>query len=288
MTEAANPAASTSRVKSVIAVQVRNVELEQLAGGCVSAQIYQGAEPVRCPPVLLYFHGGAFMRTGLEECPLARCFAATGAIVVVPDYNAPFGGVFPKPMEVGFSIFSALAKKCAGFGERKSLLIVGGEESGANIAAAVALKARDNFAGELDGQVLASPLLDPFMGSPSFRNSDDIGMRQRWENGWAHYLSGGICHPYAAPSICSRLRDVAPALVLASDDDPLLDEAKDYARHLTDAGVPVHQHILPAGTGWPSIYGGDTGQASSWQDPVGSHFLSFTRELDTRYARLET
>lgn len=288
MTRAATPAASTSRVTSVIAVQVRNVELEQVAGGCVSAHVYQGAEPARYPPVLLYFHGGAFMRKGLEECPLARCFAATGAIVVVPDYNAPFGGVFPRPMEVGFSIFSALAKKCAGFGDRKSLLIVGGEESGANIAAAVALKARDHFANELDGQVLASPLLDPFMGSPSFRNSDDIGMRHRWENGWVHYLSGGICHPYAAPSLCSRLRDVAPALVLTSEDDPLLDEAKGYAKHLADAGVRVQQHALPAGTGWPSIYGGETEQASSWQEAAGSHFLSFTRELSTRHARLET
>src|SRR5690606_36308515 len=116
--------------------------------------------------VLLYFHGGAFRRTGLEECPVARCLAGTGAIVVVPDYNAPLGGVFPKPLEVGFSIFSTLASKCVGFGDRKSLLIVGGEESGANSAAAVALKARDHFASELNGQVLASPLLDPFMGSP--------------------------------------------------------------------------------------------------------------------------
>lgn len=282
MTRAANPAIPTAMATNVTTVQVKNVVLEQVAGGRVSAQIYQSAEPAKYPPVLLYFHGGAFMRTGLDECPVARCFAATGAIVVVPDYNALLGGVFPKPLEVGFSIFSALKNKCVGFGDRKSLLIVGGEESGANIAAAVALKARDHFASELDGQVLASPLLDPFMGSPSFRNSDDVGMRQRWENGWVHYLSGGICHPYAAPSMCSRLRDVAPALVLTSDDDPLLDEARGYAKHLTDAGVRVQQNTLPAGTGWPSIYGGDAGEASSWQDAVGRHFLSFTRELSTR------
>lgn len=282
MTHAANPAMLTARATDVTTVNVRHVVLEQVAGGRVSAHIYESAEPARCAPVLLYFHGGAFMRTGLEECPLARCFAATGAIVVVPDYNAPLGGVFPKPLEVGFSIFSALASKCVGFGDRKSLLIVGGEESGANIAAAVALKARDHFASELDGQVLASPLLDPFMGSPSFRNSDDVGMRQRWENGWVRYLSGGICHPYAAPSLCSRLRDVAPALVLTSEDDPLLDEARGYAKHLTDAGVRVHQHTLPAGSGWPSIFGGNAGDASSWQDAVGRDFLSFTRELSIR------
>ena len=58
--------------------------------------------------------------------------AATGAIVAVPDYNAPGGGVFPQPLEVGFSVFSYLAKKCAGLGDRKSPLLIGGEEAGGN------------------------------------------------------------------------------------------------------------------------------------------------------------
>ncbi|MDB5659447.1 MAG: nlhH 2 [Cypionkella sp.] len=260
-------------------VEMKQVVLEKVAIGQVSAQIYQDGEAAKCSPVLLYFHGGAFLRSGLEDCPLARCFAATGAIVVVPYYTAPLGGVFPHPLEVGFSIFCALAKKRAGFGDRKSLLIVAGAEAGANIAAAVALKARDQFASELDGQVLASPLLDPFMGSASFRNADDIGMRRTWEAGWAHYLSGGICHPYAAPSMCSRLGGVAPALVLTSQDDPLRDETAGYAKQLTDAGACVQSHTLPAATGWPSVYGGTVTDVPTWQEAVGRHFTNFIRDL---------
>ena len=82
------------------------------------------------PPVVLYFHGGAFMHSGLVECAVARVSGSTGAIVVVPDYNAPLGDVFPKPLEVGFSVFSYLAKKRAGLGDRKSLLLIAGEEGG--------------------------------------------------------------------------------------------------------------------------------------------------------------
>jgi acetyl esterase/lipase len=260
-------------------VEIKDMTFDKVAIGPVSVRVYQGAEFAKGAPILLYFHGGAFLSAGARHSPLAECLAQTGAIVVVPDYNAPGGGVFPKPLEVGFSVFSYLAKKRAGLGDRRSQLIIGGEEAGGNIAAGVALKARDHFADELDGQVLLSPLLDPFMGTSSFRHAEAIGMRERWADGWSHYLSGGVCHPYAAPCLCSRLSGVAPALVLSAEDDPLLDEALGYAHSLKEAGVSVSQHVLPAGTGWPSIYGGKSDETSSWQESVGRQFSGFVQQI---------
>lgn len=259
-------------------VEIKDMTLDNLAVGRVAVRVYQGAEYAKGPPVLIYFQGGAFRLSGLAACPMAECLAGTGAIVVVPDYNVQ-GSVFPKPLEVGYSVFSYMAKKRAGFGDRKSLLIIGGEEAGGNIATAVALKARDHFANELDGQVLASPLLDPFMGSPSFRKAAEIGMQERWAEGWSHYLSGGVCHPYAAPSMCSRLAGMAPTLVLSSQDDPLLDEAMAYAQRLEAAGVRVQQHVFPAGTGWPSLYGGKTEEKASWQESASHQFECFVRDI---------
>lgn len=260
-------------------VEIKDMTLDKVAIGPVSARVYQGADYAKGPPVVLYFHGGAFLESGPRDCPLAACLAETGAIVVVPDYNAPFGGVFPQPLEVGFSIFSYLAKKRAGLGDRRSQLLIGGEESGGSVAAGVALKARDHFAEELDGQVLFSPLLDPFMGTASFQMADGLGMRQRWSEGWNHYLSAGVCHPYAAPRLCSRLADMAPALVVSAKDDPLVDEALSYANCLEQAGVMVRSHVLAAGTGWPSIYGGITDQAPTYQDSVCRYFSDFIRDI---------
>ncbi len=94
------------------------------------------------------------------------------------------------------------------------------------------------------------------MGTSSIRKADGIGMRQRWTEGWSHYLSGGGCHPYAASCLCSRIAGVAPALVLTAEDDPLRDETLGYADRLKQAGVAVRRNVLPAGTGWPSLYGG--------------------------------
>lgn len=260
-------------------VEVKDMMLDKVAIGPVSARVYQGADFGKGPPIVLFFGGGAFVDKGLHDCPIAECLASTGAIVVVPDYNAPLGNAFPKPLEVGFSLFSYFAKKRAGLGDRKSLLMIGGEEAGGNVAAAVALKARDHFARELDGQVLFSPLLDPFMGSPSMREADAIGMRERWADGWSQYLSAGVCHPYAAPSICSRLTGVAPALLLTANDDPLRDETLGYAERLQQAGNTVRRHVLPAGTGWPTIYGGKSDYAPAWQDSVRKEFGSFVRDI---------
>lgn len=260
-------------------VQIKDMMLDMVAIGPVAARVYQGAEYSKAPPVLIYFHGGAFRGSLPEESEIAQTIAQTGAIVVMPDYNAPLGSAFPKPLETGFSVFSYLAQKRAGLGNRKSLLLIAGLEAGGNVAAAVALKARDHFADELDGQILLSPLLDPFMGSASVREADKIGMRELWADGWSHYLSAGICHPYAAPCTCSRLSGVAPALVVTSEDDPLHDETLSYAQSLEKAGVEVHQHVLPTGTGWPSIYGGKTEVTASWQDNVCRQYSGFVQSI---------
>ena len=262
-----------------MSVDVKDMMLDKVAIGPVSARVYQGAEFGKGPPIVLYFGGSAFQGSGLHDSAAAESLASIGAIVVVPDYLAPLGNAFPKPLEVGFSIFSYLAKKRAGLGDRKSLLLVGGDEAGGNVAAAVALKARDHFAKELDGQILLSPLLDPFMGSSSIRKADDIGMRERWADGWSQYLSAGVCHPYAAPCLCSRMSGVAPALMLTAEDDPLRDETLGFAERLQQAGNTVRQHVLPAGTGWSLIYGGKSDHAPTWQDSVRTQFASFVRDV---------
>lgn len=260
-------------------VHIKDMTFDKVEIGPVDVRVYQGAEYEKSPPVLIYFHSGSFLEEGRQDSEVATALAGTGAIVVIPDYTAPLGGVFPKPLEVGFSIFSYLAQKRAGLGNRKSLLLLGGAESGGNLATAIALKARDYRANELDGQVLLSPLLDPFMGSASMQEAAGVGMRERWSDGWSHYLSGGICHPYAAPCTCSRLTGLAPALIVTSTDDPLRDETLAYSRKLSEAGVSVQQHMFEKDAFWPAIYGAACPMASTWQSELAGQFQSFVTSI---------
>jgi len=265
-------------------VEWKDVMLDKVAIGPVSARIYQGADYGKGPPIVLYLHGGAFLDSEKNvDRPVAISLAKAGAIVAAVDYSTLSGNMFPKALEVSFSVFTYLAnKQRAGLGDRKSLLFVAGEEAGGNIAAGVALKARDQMPDALDGQILISPLLDPFMGTSSIRKAEAIGMRQRWTEGWSHYLSGGGCHPYAAPCLCSRISGVAPALIFTAEDDPLHDETLGYGARLKKAGVGVRQHVLPAGTGWPSIYGGKSGEVPDWQEHVSRHFGSFLQDVSVQ------
>lgn len=265
--------------------QWKDVVLDGIAEGPVTVKVCHGDVDKKTAPLVLYLHGGAFLETDEHaELPVARALAEAGAIVVMADERGPDRSAFPKALERAFAILAYLSRKRTLIGAKKSLLFVAGEEAGGNLAAGVALKARDQMPGMLDGQILISPLLDPFMGTTSFRRAEESGMRERWIDGWNRYLGflGGVCHPYAAPRFCSRLNDVAPTLILTAEDDPLRDESIGYGDRLAQAGVPVHQQILPAGMGWPTIYGGHSGDRPLWQEKVSQIFEAFVEDMRAR------
>ncbi|MFN3673945.1 MAG: alpha/beta hydrolase fold domain-containing protein, partial [Bosea sp. (in: a-proteobacteria)] len=135
---------------------------------------------------------------------------------------------------------------------------VAGEEAGGNIAAALALMARDRLGPALAGQILLSPMLDPCLGTCSLREADAGPVGCHWADGWADYLGSPdkAAHPYAAPVNASRLAGLPPALLISAQDDPLRDEAATYAARLLEAGVVTLHHIQPAPTNWPNAYAG--------------------------------
>jgi acetyl esterase/lipase len=246
----------------------------------LDVRVYEGPCRGKAPPLVLYLRGGAFLDTEREEQerPIARALAESGAVVLEADYSSQSQNAFPKVLECAFGALNCLSSRRKQLGGAKSPLLVVGEEAGGNVAAGVALKARDLLPGELDGQILLSPMIDPMMATTSFRNADGIGMRERWADGWANYLASArnLFHPYAAPCQCTRLSGVAPALIVTAEDDPLRDETLGYAKRLRSAGVPVRQHVFPAGSGWTGIYKEESGD---WMDALCGQFAGFVQSL---------
>lgn len=243
-------------------------------------RIYGGAGKVKSRPLVLYFSGHAFGAAPPRstDAPAALAMAEAGALVVEADCGGPSRNMFPGALEKAFEALMHLFAKRKCFANVRSPVLVAGDEAGGNVAASLALKARDAMPGELAGQVLLSPMLDPRMVTVSFRSADDIGLQQRWADGWQHYLAKASDgqHPYAAPCLCTRLMGTAPALVMTSDDDPLRDESLDYAERLRLAGVSVKSKILPAHLGWTGLYDGRDG---AWRAQVSTEFSQFLAEL---------
>ena len=252
--------------------------IETAQGARVGVRVY--GKRTGAAPVALYLHGGAFTggsAAGSERLP--ALIVQAGAVVVSADYPLAPGHRFPDALESLFDVLGALRNCCAQWASRRSALFVAGEEAGGNLAAALALMARDRRA-PLAGQILVSPMLDPVMGTCSLRSADAGAVGCPWADGWHAYLGSPekAAHPYAAPLSASRLAGVAPALLLSAEDDPLRDESETYARRLQQAGVRVQRHVLPAPTGWPFALSTPTNDATlsaPWAPAVVDHLKMF-------------
>jgi acetyl esterase len=205
-------------------------------------------------PLVLHFHGGAFTSGCLDSGSLvARMLAGAGAVVASVAYPLAPLHPFPEGIETGYAAVEWLYKQRNKLAGRGARLFLAGEEAGGNIAAAVAAMARDRAHPPLAGQILLSPMMDPYTATPSLREAICDSAKCKWAEGWMAYLRGprDAEHPYAAPATSCRMGGIAPTLVMAGDKDPMHDEARAYAERLRAAGVPVTWQPIAEAQGWP-------------------------------------
>ena len=245
----------------------------------VRARVYGQRARGATVPLVLHFHGGTFVCGDLDNGRnVARLLAGAGAVVVSLDYPLAPKAPFPEPIEVGYAALEWLYKQRVKMGGKGAQVFLAGEEAGGNLAAAVALMARDRAHPPLAGQILLSPMLDPCVGTESLRKARGDTVGCRWASGWQEYLSCPMSssHPYAVPGASLRLAQIAPTLVLVGQDDPMRDEALNFARRLSDAGILVTSNVLPSASNWPdALYQpGDSGCAAC-EAVVQKHFREF-------------
>jgi len=239
-------------------------------------------------PLVLHFHAGAFVGGSLEggSC-VAGLLADAGAVVMSLDYPLAPEHPFPGAVEMGYAALEWAFKarhKLAGAG---APVFVAGEEAGGNIAAAVALMARDLQEPALAGQILLSPMLDPCLATASLRDAEAGPVGCTWADGWHNYLPRleDASHPYAAPGSAFRLAGLPPTLLITAQDDPLRDETLAYAARLRAAGLVALDTVLPVPTGWPCSYLEPADPKKAWGPLLRERFgRFFATALDARTA----
>lgn len=204
-------------------------------------------------PLVLHLHGGAFTSGGVDsgEC-LATLLAEAGAVVVTIGYPLAPANPFPDAVEASYAALEWVNGARARLAGARAPLFLAGEEAGGNIAAGVAMMARDRAGPALAGLVLVAPMLDPCTATASQREATREQVECKWSAGWRQYLRRPLDaeHPYAVPAHAQRLAGLPPTLVLAGEDDPMRDEAMAFANRLAHAGIPVRTGMVPV-TGWP-------------------------------------
>jgi acetyl esterase len=233
-------------------------------------------------PLVVHFHGGAFVAGSLDtgSC-IARLLAQAGAVVLSIDYPLAPAQPFPQAVEAGYAALLWAWKARLKLVGKGAPVFVAGEEAGGNLAAAVALMARDQQQPALAGQILLSPMLDPCMATASLRRVDAGQVGCRWADGWHQYLSrlDQASHPYAAPGTALHLSALPPTLLLTAQDDPLRDESLAYAKRLRGAGRLVHAAVLPGPTGWPGSYLQPASHQAAWASAVQQQFCGFFQDF---------
>ena len=210
----------------------------------------QGAAKGSPQPALIYFHGGGWVIGDLESHDqVCRALAnATPCIVVSVDYRLAPEHKFPAAAEDAIAATQWIAANAARLGIDAKRLAVGGDSAGGNLAAVVALDARDRGGPRLTQQLLVYPASDMRMDWPSAERHAQQLPLTRAAMDWfiAHYLrsdadkSDWRASPLRAPS----LKGLAPALIVTAGFDPLCDEGEAYAKALRAAGVPVVHEVF--------------------------------------------
>jgi acetyl esterase len=220
----------------------------------LAARVYGRKRAGVVSPLVLHFHGGAFVSGDLESgACMARLLAEVDAVVVSVAYPLAPAHRFPDAVESAYAALEWTYKQRGKLAGKDAGVYLAGDEAGGNLAAAVAMIARDRDHPPLAGQILVAPMLDPCVGTASLRQTMECNTGCKWADGWQQYLRGPMDaeHPYAVPARASRLTGLPRALVLTGEDDPMRDEAMVYAQRLRDAGIAVTAGVLVSATGWP-------------------------------------
>jgi acetyl esterase len=210
-----------------------------------------GPLPVRCYAtsaesdlgVVVFFHGGGWVLSSVDgHDSLARRLAArSGALVVSVEYRLAPEHPFPAPHEDAWAATAWLAEHAGQWGGDPTRLAVAGDSAGGNLAAGVALRARDEGL-DLAHQLLMYPCLDCDTDRPSYRDNAEGYFLTAANMGWfwdQYVPVERRRDPRAVPMRAEDLSGLAPALIQTAEYDPLRDEGEAYGERLAAADVPV-------------------------------------------------
>lgn len=196
-------------------------------------------------PIVVFFHGGGFVIGDIESHdPVCQQLATSvPAVVVSVDYRLAPEHPFPAPVDDCWAATEWVAAHAAELGGDAHRLAVAGDSAGGNLAAVVAIRARDAGGPAVAFQLLVYPATDLTRSYPSHVENGEGYLLTTESMDWfmGHYLpdASDAQHPDASPLFTADLAGLPPALVITAELDPLRDEGEAYGEAMAKAGGDV-------------------------------------------------
>jgi acetyl esterase len=233
---------------------VESIENLSIPGphGDIRLRVYrpEGSAPADVLPALIYIHGGGWTIGSIEtHDTLCRDLAnLTPCAVVSIDYRLAPEHRFPIAVDECVSAARWVASNASELNLDVSRLAIGGDSAGGNLAAVVALHARDNGGPRFCYQLLIYPATDQNCATPSHQ-----------ENGSGYILTADLIRYFrdnylrpedradwrASPLLAEDHSRLPAAMIMTAGFDPLVDEGRMYAEALMAAGVQVTYLCMP-------------------------------------------
>ena len=238
---------ANAKARKAVPLDIARVEERDIPGpgGNLRVRLYW-PKASGAVPAIAYYHGGGHVIGSLDTHDFVARNLCGGAeaLVCSVDYRMGPEHRFPAAVEDSFAALEWLAANAASLGADPARLGVHGDSAGANLAAVVALMARDAGGPRLRLQSLVYPISDYAMATASYETfATGYGILTRAAMQWFRdrYLRGTEDEDdwRASPIKAVTLKGVAPAIVVTAECDVLHDDGLNYAAALRNAGVPV-------------------------------------------------
>ena len=230
-------------------IEVRDLSAPGRAGA-VPVRLYRPARRERLPAII-YLHGGGWVLGSPEthDSITAAMSLATEAAVISVDYRLAPEHPYPAAFDDGYAVLCDAAGHPRRFGIDPARIALAGDSAGGNLAAAMALAARDRGGPAVRLQALVYPAVSTDCDRPSCLENAEAPFLTRESLLYyiASYLGGATAStdPYAAPLDAASHHGLPPAFIATAGIDPLRDDGTLYAERLRLAGVEVEYRCAP-------------------------------------------
>lgn len=241
------------------------VRVDEVAVSATASIRLQRPEGATGPvPVLVWIHGGGHLIGSPEQDARANgdFVRELGIAVAAVRYRLGVKAPAPASLEDCAAALAYLVAHADELGIDPHRIAIGGASAGGGIAAGLTLMTHDRGEIPVAFQLLVYPMLDDRTvvrtGIPSATVRIWTPKSNRY--GWETYLGvrpgSPDVSPYAAPARREDLSALPPTWIGVGTEDLFLDEDREYARRLQDAGVPTTLTVVPgAFHGFDALFG---------------------------------